>query len=490
MNAIATLQQGSRLLYLYPDGTMIPMIAGGHDTGQPHTHTAPPPEGDDSTSNSLDALIGMTLIDAMTGQGGTLMKQRGPGDPRRAQWIYYLQAPGQNPLRINQGTILVDPLRNSFSVLGGGLFRTTGKLSDDDVRSLFGDSGLGGSTALGRDQAAQDLDRAQIEHLRQQEAIAREQLAADERAQVLARLTDLANAATGERANRERQFNELQGDPFRFAAGISRRALSGQTPYQAWGSFLQTELAKPPPQIDFNAPTPVLQQQVNALQGTLSGPQPVAPRPLSGFAEGGKIDGSGISFGSDWDAVLVGDARPNGDEEVLLKNRLTNDVMVVPLTGHAAQGAYMPSTPPPESVPYNRDTLLPAIAPFYNYLGFTGGIPRGNTASPEDFERLGYVKPIENQPEVGSFRPPPYGALSEAYFEPETGAVLPNPTRISSLLRQYRDTNPAFYDLYVSAMSRAMAPDGSPSGMNRAYIDAILDATALKGSNQAIIGVR
>ena len=64
---------------------------------------------------------------------------------------------------------------------------------------------------------------------------------------------------------------------------------------------------------------------------------------IPGFAGGGALGPGPAQFGTTKTAVLVGDATMNGDEEVLIHDRMTGMAEVIPLAGRAQGGAVLPA---------------------------------------------------------------------------------------------------------------------------------------------------
>jgi hypothetical protein len=102
--------------------------------------------------------------------------------------------------------------------------------------------------------------------------------------------------------------------------------------------------------------------------GTMFGPQGALPASRQAI-EGEVLAVDGVPVGTKGTskvAVIVGEGRWDGDEEVVIQDRATGETEIIPLAGGAAQGA---------NLPYDPSTMQQAMAPMYASLGL--GSPVG-----------------------------------------------------------------------------------------------------------------
>ncbi len=395
-------------------------------------------------------------------------------------------------------------------------------------------AGSGASDAAALERLQQQLAAEAEENRLQREFEAQQQEAnrqAQLRLQRLSALTDLVGQFAGLQQRSRETLAGLQGDPFAFAAAKQGLASQGTTPVQSFGQDLRSFIGQPLPTIDPNAPLSNIEAQIQGLQGFTGPLPPNVFGGLSGMAGGGQVSGSP-------QRVLVGERGPEVVEG--------SDFKVMPLTG-SAQGGYDTSTLLPALAPLYSGLGFQSIpTPQRATAGFGLG-PSGGAAAAE---RLGYRpalignfrtgqayyrNPITGQlqyvpsdelfrqsgfryedvfqvepNELGSFgaigpaltaKPQtpipgqlsPFGPLSQPIIEPTTGAILPAPYRAAATLNYLRLTNPAFYQLALSAYAHSIGRVGDPNallGYNQQALEAEIGAALPQGREHGLIGLR
>ena len=184
-------------------------------------------------------------------------------------------------------------------------------------------------------------DKAQQEFLEEQNRLAEE--AALKRGR-LSTLTDLIQSFVGAQAQARDTLANLQPDDFRFAAVAGGIAPFGVTPQQGFQTQLQEFAAAPVPTADPNASLPSIE---SAIQGLTGANVPLAPQTF-GMAGGGTVPAPFDVMS----ARLVGEAGP----EVMVTG--PQGVTILPLGKGAQDGGFFPFEP----IPFDRDTLLPALS--------------------------------------------------------------------------------------------------------------------------------
>jgi hypothetical protein len=197
--------------------------------------------------------------------------------------------------------------------------------------------------------AAQAFEAAEAEKARafeaQQAALALEE---KKRSDLLATATNLLQGRQGVRQRAREQRVELAGnDPFRFTAALHQQSAGDTaTPYDQMKSNLANITNSALPTINASAGSGELQGVVDKLNAMEAEENNFTSSPFVGMAGGGALPAptspnqmpqfGGVGYG-----VLVGDRSMNGDEEVVV-NRPDGTTEIIPLIGHAADGAVLP----------------------------------------------------------------------------------------------------------------------------------------------------
>ena len=197
-------------------------------------------------------------------------------------------------------------------------------------------------------QQAELLAAAKVQSDAEARAFAEEQNRLAEEAAVkrgrLSTLTDLIQSFVGAQAQARDTLANLQPDDFRFAAVAGGIAPFGVTPQQGFQTQLQEFAAAPVPTADPNASLPSIE---SAIQGLTGANVPLAPQTF-GMAGGGTVPAPFDVMS----ARLVGEAGP----EVMVTG--PQGVTILPLGKGAQDGGFFPFEP----IPFDRDTLLPALS--------------------------------------------------------------------------------------------------------------------------------
>ena len=406
-------------------GLTLPVMAGGQEdpfdaifgTGE---------EGEIDTAD-LAGLVGRTLLDLNTNFFGIVRTRT---DRRTGRTVYWLSDPNSGRAQdLRTGATLVDPNTRivtnvSASTTGSAadsIVSSGGKLSEADVRRLFGEEDGGGTTAgrtifpseIEANQAAAELARARAGAVETpEERAARlqfdiDQAAADREAraeqnrlaeeaalkrQRLGTLSDLIQSFVGAQSQARETLANLQPDPFRFAAVAGGIAPFGTTPQQGFQTQLQQFAGAAVPQFDPSGSAASLDPIIAQLTGAQA---PQAPQIFGGLAGGGTVPAP-FNTAS---ARLVGEAGP----EVMVTS--PQGVTILPLGKGAQEGGFFPFQP----IEFDRESLLPALSPLFGGLtkfdpvtgttqpftqfptlgGGTGGFPSGTAAFAPTFEALG-----------------------------------------------------------------------------------------------------
>ncbi len=330
----------------------------------------------------LAALVGQSLLDLNTNFFGIVRTRT---DRRTGQVVYWLSDPNTGRAQdLRTGATLVDPNTRvvtniSASTTGSAADSTVtsgGKLSEADLRRLFGeeDDGGGGRAppAFSSTQAAQAQaeafrreqdklladakvasDLADREFAEEQNRLAEE--AALKRGR-LSTLTDLIQSFVASQAQARDTLANLQPAPFRFAAVSGGIAPFGVTPQQGFTEQLQQFASAPAPTADPNASLPSIE---SAIQGLTGANVPLSPQTF-GMAGGGTVP---TPFNV-MSARLVGEQGP----EVMVTG--PQGVTILPLGKGAQDGGFFPFEP----IKFDRETLLPALGTsgIFGSLGFSG----------------------------------------------------------------------------------------------------------------------
>jgi len=276
----------------------------------------------------------------------------------------------------------------------------------------------------------------------QRAALEREELAQRQKEALLQSATSLANQRVQERAEARRQRITIAGnDPFRLAASLQARpAGAGPTPYDALKAQVAGVSTQDIPQVGPQSTVQDLESSIAKMQAMN---MEVTGNPLagSGMAMGGSLTAKGPQFGGAGYGVLVGDREINGDEE-LVHIRPDGVTEVIPIVGHAAEGAVLPQSP--QVLPrtfQNYDNLNLTVVPeqFASLrAGMYGqyGIASGYSSEPAKFGRgLGQITDLNFAQ-----------GLMEAGMTPEDAnrmaqliGTLPNPRNIGPV---YQRMNP------------------------------------------------
>jgi hypothetical protein len=336
----------------------------------------PPPEEEEVDTSDLDALVGRTLLDLDTNFFGIVRRRT---DRRTGRLVYWLSDPNSGRAQdLRTGATLVDPNTRavtnvSTSTTGSAadsIVTSGGKLSEADVRRLFGeeeDGGGGSAPSFASTQAAQ----TQAEEFERGERIAGQEFSAEENRLAeeaalkrgrLSTLTDLIQSFVASQSQARDTLANLQPDPFRFAAVAGGIAPFGVTPQQGFTEQLQQFASAPAPTADPNASLPSIE---SAIQGLTGASVPLSPATF-GAAEGVVIemargaDGgySAAPLPFDVQARLVGenpDGTVNRTTEVMITS--SQGTAIIPLGKGAQDGGFFPFQP----IPFTRESLLPAL---------------------------------------------------------------------------------------------------------------------------------
>ncbi|KKN28639.1 hypothetical protein LCGC14_0852120 [marine sediment metagenome] len=269
----------------------------------------PPPEEEEEIElNDLAAFVGRSLLDLNTNFFGIVRTRT---DRRTGRTVYWLSDPNTGRAQdLRTGATLVDPNTRavtniSASSTGSAADSTVtsgGKLSEADVRRLFGEEEPGGSApAFSSSQASQaqaeafqrEQDRLNREFQKQQDKLAIEARAEENRLAEeaalkrgrLSTLTDLIQSFVGAQSQARGILANLQPDAFKFAAVAGGIAPFGVTPQQGFTEQLQQFAGAPVPTADPNASLPSIE---SAIQGLTGAQVPLAPQTF-GMAGGGTV---------------------------------------------------------------------------------------------------------------------------------------------------------------------------------------------------------
>ncbi|KKL07542.1 hypothetical protein LCGC14_2584970, partial [marine sediment metagenome] len=206
----------------------------------------PPPEEEEEEADALASLVGRTFIDLSTQFFGVVKTRT---DRRTGRTVYWLSDPTTGRAQdLRTGAQLVDP--NTYAVVNvtpAGEVSSGGKLSDADIRRIFGiedDGGGGSAPSFASTQAAQTQaeEFARSEREAGQEFSAEENRLAEEgtnRRDRLGALTRLIEGFLGQQSQARDTLANLQPDDFRFAAVAGGIAPFGTTPQQGFQQQLQ-----------------------------------------------------------------------------------------------------------------------------------------------------------------------------------------------------------------------------------------------------------
>lgn len=384
-----------------------------------------------------------------------------------------------------------------FSILSGA------EGAGPTIRQALEAGTLTGTGSTGRDQAAQDLDRAQAAHLLAQEQIDRERIAEDKRQNLLNTARALIEAKMTERATARGQAIQSAGnDPFRFLAQInqSRVGADVQTPYDIFKNQLGGIASQQVPNISPNATVQDLESAISKL-GAQSQPQ-----------------GSGIGFAGGgmpgpYEANLVGEAGSQiapGTEVMITGATLVprpGETTILPLGRGFQTGGSLTSNPfaAPNQDIYNADekqkqalrdqyenvdlTVVPQLferlrsdvtggAPYsYSQLGFlepgqAGRLPQfgagyGAMATPLTL-RSGYQDLVKA------------GVVSQEASDRIVNAIgnLPNPRNAAAYLK---NLTPTEKEALISAYRLA--------GISRDDYDALVKSATISGPSRTAVNL-
>lgn len=248
-------------------------------------------------------------------------------------------------------------------------------LSQWEYELLFPEGGPGSPGKSGTQQsygstkASQDQQEAAAAASREDEQA--HDMALEAIRQENARRTALmqeAGALTREIAGLKQGARQMIGnltgvDPVRQAVVQTGGVQRGNTPSQAFRSDLQTAVDTQLPEFGGSSSSADLEAANKSYKGYIEQGMPTQPN--IGFAMGGSVDKSGIQFGNDKRAIMLGEGQMNGDEEIGIFDPAVGGITeVIPLAGGAAEGASFDTT-----------GLRQSLGRVYGNLGFRGNAP-------------------------------------------------------------------------------------------------------------------
>lgn len=392
--------------YVYPDGTRLPVMAGGQD---PWEHllggtTSEPPKLPTGEINVND-LVGRQFYEPNANAIGVFRTRIDRKTGRRVYWLSDPQT-GRAIQVPSAGTLIDLVTRQAYNLLSRGVATSGGEVSQADLARFLGieTAGGGAAPAFSGTQAGIELDaRLQAEENRRQEAFRAEQDRLEREARIEQQRLEREAQAKMSRLSRLTelitQFSERFGkDPFREGAALGGQVTRGVTPAEAslarMGGAIQT------------LQNPALGSQ-QALEQTETA---LLPQPL-GFARGTALEGEIIPPGQ---AVRVGEA---GEE--IVENLPGDRLRVIPLAASAQFG--LPTTLPNFATDprfATREAALQALEPAFASLGlppstFARAPITGGVAADLGFlSQLGVSPQLVRDPTTGStfFRDPATGS--------------------------------------------------------------------------------
>lgn len=238
---------------------------------------------------------------------------------------------------------------------------------------------------LQKQQLQFEIDDAEAGRVltREEGALDREALLKRERLGVL---SSLISDFVGAQSQARTTLANLQPDQFAFAAAKGGITPFGTTPQQAFTQELQQTAGAPVPTIDPNASAQGLQAAINQLVGTQA---PTAP---TGFG-GGLAGGGTIPFGS----TQVRRVGERGPETMVVS---TEGVTILPFDIGPGHPGFQTGGSLFNPVPFDQETLEPALAPLFSGLGQTA-----------------FTRPFTVQP-TGETQVPSFGNLATFGIKP------------------------------------------------------------------------
>jgi len=499
-----------KLIYLkgvphWTDGGLaLPVMAGGQKPPWEEDDAEPLPVGpapQDTGFRDLQAYVGRFLIDPLSGKSGIL------SGPDRRGLYFFTNDSGQRSGTVQRGTNLLDPANRAFLAIGE-TYRDTrvSTASEDDLaRYGFGTTNGGSTRNYAAEQAAADAAQAkrdadqrawQTEQDRLNREFEAEQnrIAAEER-----RRSDLLGTADrlleGRRKSREsavgRASEQAGADTFRFLANVKGQQV-------APGTMTPTDIFKAGnAQIaGFQAPTITPNATIGDLESAIAKMQAQDTAeagfggnvgPFTGFAMGGQMGKGGAQFGTSKTAVIVGDARINGDEEVVIHDRMSGQTEVIPLSGRAQAGATL--TPNLTVLPQLFQTLRQNVGSFgggQNNLSSQGYLSPAQSAAQAPAQlgsRGALATPLSLKQGLTEFLDPETGL---AKYTPEEAqqlsdliGVLPAPHKAAAF---WRNLLPAEQEALKSAYKLA--------GFPTADLEAIAGESVIRGPAATGVSLR
>jgi hypothetical protein len=383
---------------------------------------------------SLADLSGRQMYDPNTGYAGSVFGRRNTSG---GATVWFLVGSTGQPQRITRGGMLIDPVTRLAHTIGDGIiengsltgYRTSStKLSENDVKRLFGVDGGGGASEYHpysgtRESQTQSEQAAAAERERDRAAAAELDRIREENANRRAAMgeagSSLRDLIAAQDAAKQRIADLTGRDPVGAAVHLGGGVQRGVTPAEAFRANEQQFANQPAPAYDPNTATTAELQAISAgIRDRLQEVPSFPGRTAIGMAGGGMMGGGGsprgegMHFGTSKTAVLVGEGEINGDEEVVVHDPATGTTEVIPLSGGAQGGATI----------YDPDTIRQALQRVYGNLGFTGSGPsitRGplgnfsfNQSGPDTVRRLGYRPRLFRDTGTGS-----------AYFRDDSGML-------------------------------------------------------------------
>jgi hypothetical protein len=395
----------------------------------------------------------------------------------------------------------------AVQIWDGDSWVTTEYIDDRTPKPATGGSGSAqsySSTAQSQSQAeaaaaalaaANNAAQAERDRLQRESDIEQERIR-----QAEAKRQNLLSTATtlleGRRTSRDaavgRASENAGKDVFRFLANIKGQAVpeGTLTPMDIFKQQNAQIAGFQDPTITPNSTIGDLESAIAKMQTQQQQGQ-VTTGPFTGFAMGGQIGPGGTQFGTNKTAVLVGDRSINGDEEVLIHDRSTGVAEVIPLSGHAADGATL--TPNLTVLPQLFQTLRQDVGAFgggprypsgYVSPSSQGYLSPNQISGPATFGSRGALAtPLSLQKGLSDFLDPGTGLPK---YTPEEAQQLSN--LIGTLPAPHKAG--AFLNNLIPSEQAALRSAYELAGFPADDLDAIFNESFIRGQTPTGVSLR